>query len=110
MAELLGIYKGKDKPAAFLNPNTVLPGKTTLEKLEKLLSSRLLVKYVNVWRFLALLMQEYDVKSVDARSVVAHSIAVSFRTTFQQIACGRLFSESAHFNSFAIVYVTSAGL
>ena len=41
MAELLGIYKGKDKPAAFLNPNTVLPGKTTLEKLEKLLSSRL---------------------------------------------------------------------
>jgi hypothetical protein len=40
MAELLSIYKSKDKPAAFLNANTVLPGKTTLEKLEKLFSIR----------------------------------------------------------------------
>ena len=41
MAELLSIYKGKDKPAAALTIDTFLPGKTTLEKLEKLYSSRL---------------------------------------------------------------------
>ena len=41
MAELLSIYKGKDKPAIALTVDTILPGKTTLEKLEKLYSSRL---------------------------------------------------------------------
>jgi hypothetical protein len=41
MAELLSIYKDKDKPATFLKATTVLPGKTTLEKLEKLYSARL---------------------------------------------------------------------
>lgn len=40
MAELLSIYKSKDKPAVILDVNTVLPGKTTLEKLEKLFSIR----------------------------------------------------------------------
>ena len=41
MAEMLSIYKGKDKPAAALTADTTLPGKSTLEKLEKLYSLRL---------------------------------------------------------------------
>ena len=89
MAELLGLYIGKDKPAAFLNPNTVLPGKTSLEKLEKLLSSRLLVDRVNVLRSFALFMQKDDVKTVHVfgrrtlycRSIsknISHCISESF--------------------------------
>lgn len=41
ISELMNIYKGKDKPAPLLTISTVLPGKTTLEKLQKLYSTRL---------------------------------------------------------------------
>ena len=40
MTELLQLYKKKDLPASPLTPDTILPGKTILEKLEKLYSVR----------------------------------------------------------------------